>query len=110
MPKRKTKHSRKTIKKRAGKKILVSEKSMTEDVLVKKMAENKLEKTEMVDKSEKEDESSTKTAEAKPDQTVKVEPEPVVKKIVQERNIQEESAEEKRKKVNAILKFEKELA
>ena len=110
MPKRKTKHSRKTTKKRAGKKILVSEKSMTEDVLVKKMAENKLEKTEMVDKSEKEDESSTKTVEAKPDQTVKVEPEFVVKKIVQERNIQEESAEEKRKKVNAILKFEKELA
>ena len=110
MPKRKTKHSRKTIKKRAGKKILVSEKSMTEDVLVKKKAKNKLEKTEMVDKSEKEDESSTKTAEAKPDQTVKVELEPVAKKIVQERNIQEESAEEKRKKVNAILKFEKELA
>ena len=110
MPKRKTKHSRKTTKKRAGKKILVSEKSMTEDVLVKKMAENKLEKTEKVDKSEKEDESSTKTVEAKPDQTVKVEPEFVVKKIVQERNIQEESAEEKRKKINAILKFEKELA
>ena len=110
MPKRKTKHSRKTIKKRAGKKILVSEKSMTEDVLVKKMAENKLEKTEMVDKSEKEDESSTKTAEDKPDQTVKVELEPVAKKIVQERNIQKESAEEKRKKVNAILKFERELA
>lgn len=110
MPKRKTKHSRKTTKKRAGKKILVSEKSMTEDVLVKKMAENKLEKTEKVDKSEKEDENSTKTVEAKPDQTVKVEPELVVKKIVQERNIQEESAEEKRKKVNAILKFEKELA
>ena len=83
---------------------------MTEDVLVKKMAENKLEKTEMVDKSEKEDESSTKTAEAKPDQTVKVELEPVAKKIVQERNIQKESAEEKRKKVNAILKFERELA
>ena len=110
MPKRKTKHSRKTTKKRAGKKILVSEKSMTEDVLVKKMAENKLEKTEKVDKSEKEDENSTKTVEAKPDQTVKVEPELVVKKIVQERNIQEESAEEKRKKINAILKFEKELA
>ena len=110
MPKRKTKHSRKTIKKRAGKKILVSEKSMTEDVLVKKKAENKLEKTEMVDKSEKEDESSTKIAETKTDQTMKVEPEPVVKKIVQERNIQKESAEEKRKKVNAILKFERELA
>ena len=110
MPKRKTKHSRKTIKKRAGKKILVSEKSMTEDVLVKKKAENKLEKTEMVDKSEKEDESSTKIAENKTDQTMKVEPEPVVKKIVQERNIQKESAEEKRKKVNAILKFERELA
>ena len=110
MPKRKTKHSRKTIKKRAGKKILVSEKSMTEDVLVKKKAENKLEKTGTVDKSEKEDESSTKIAETKPDQTVKVEPEPVVKKIVQERNIQKESAEEKRKKVNAILKFERELA
>ena len=39
MSKRKTKHSKKTVRKQAGKKITVSEKGMKEDILVHKIAE-----------------------------------------------------------------------
>ncbi|TWP14087.1 hypothetical protein EUA77_01670, partial [TM7 phylum sp. oral taxon 351] len=39
MSKRKTKHSKKTARKQAGKKITVSEKGMKEDILVHKIIE-----------------------------------------------------------------------
>lgn len=39
MAKRKTRYSKKTVKKQAGKKIVVSEKGLTEEILVRKKTE-----------------------------------------------------------------------
>ena len=39
MPKKNTKHSKKTVRKRPGKKIVVRENSVPEDVLVHKLVE-----------------------------------------------------------------------
>ena len=92
MSKRKTKHSKKVARKQAGKKIVVSEKGMKEDILVHKITEVP---TNMPT------ETPTETPAETPDKTSASDTE--------KPTTVGETEEEKRKKVNAILKLEKEL-
>lgn len=114
MPKKNTKHSKKTVRKRPGKKIVVRENSVPEDVLVHKLVEaseetNAIKESGSIDDS-KEEQVGEKTAQINDD---RVEAAPAEKKVVEkksQKDTQAEAADEKRKKVNAILKLEKELA
>ena len=114
MPKKNTKHSKKTVRKRPGKKIVVRENSVPEDVLVHKLVKaseetNAIKESGSIDDS-KEKQVGEKTAQINDD---RVEAAPAEKKVVEkksQKDTQAEAADEKRKKVNAILKLEKELA
>lgn len=114
MPKKNTKHSKKTVRKRPGKKIVVRENSVPEDVLVHKLVEaseetNAIKESGSIEDSRKE-QVGEKTAQINDD---RVETAPAEKKVVEkksQKDTQAEAADEKRKKVNAILKLEKELA
>ena len=114
MPKKNTKHSKKTVRKRPGKKIVVRENSVPEDVLVHKLVEaseetNAIKESGSIEDSRKE-QVGEKTAQINDD---RVEAAPAEKKVVEkksQKDTQAEAADEKRKKVNAILKLEKELA
>ena len=114
MPKKNTKHSKKTVRKRPGKKIVVRENSVPEDVLVHKLVEvseetNAIKESGSIEDSRKE-QVGEKTAQIDDD---RVEAAPAEKKVVEkksQKDTQAEAADEKRKKVNAILKLEKELA
>lgn len=114
MPKKNTKHSKKTVRKRPGKKIVVRENSAPEDVLVHKLVEaseetNAIKESGSIEDSRKE-QVGEKTAQINDD---RVETAPAEKKVVEkksQKDTQAEAADEKRKKVNAILKLEKELA
>ena len=108
MSKRKTKHSKKAARKQAGKKIVVSEKGMKEDILVHKIIEAP---TEM----------PTKTLANMPVETIAETPVETIAETKAETTDKtpasdtekpttgEETEKEKRKKVDAILKLEKEL-
>ena len=114
MPKKNTKHSKKTVRKRPGKKIVVRENSVPEDVLVHKLVEaseetNAIKESGSIEDSRKE-QVGEKTAQINDD---RVETAPAEKKVVEKKSqkkTQAETADEKRKKVNAILRLEKELA
>lgn len=114
MPKKNTKHSKKTVRKRPGKKIVVRESSVPEDVLVHKLVEvseetNTIKESGSIEDSRKE-QVGEKTAQINDD---RVEAAPAEKKVVEkksQKDTQAEAADEKRRKVNAILKLEKELA
>lgn len=114
MPKKNTKHSKKTVRKRPGKKIVVRENSVPEDVLVHKLVEaseetNAIKESGLIEDSRKE-QVGEKTAQINDD---RVEAAPAEKKVVEkksQKDTQAEAADEKRKKDNAILKLEKELA
>ena len=114
MPKKNTKHSKKTVRKRPGKKIVVRENSVPEDVLVHKLVKaseetNAIKESGSIEDSRKE-QVGEKTAQINDD---RVEAAPAEKKVVEkksQKDTQAEAADEKRKKVNAILKLEKELA
>lgn len=114
MPKKNTKHSKKTVRKRPGKKIVVRENSVPEDVLVHKLVEaseetNIIKESGSIEDSRKE-QVGEKTAQIDDD---RVEVAPAEKNIVEkssQKKTQAETVDEKRKKVNAILKLEKELA
>ena len=104
MSKRKTKHSKKTVRKQTGKKITVSEKGMKEDILVHKIVEAP---TEML----------TKTLANMPVETIAETPAETTAETTdktpasdtEKPTTSEETEKEKRKKVDAILKLEKEL-
>ena len=100
MSKRKTKHPKKAARKQSGKKITVSEKGMKEDILVHKIVEVP---TEM----------PTKTLANMPIETIAETPAETTDKTpasdTEKPTTGEETEKEKRKKVDAILKLEKEL-
>ena len=96
MSKRKTKHSKKAARKQAGKKIVVSEKGMKEDILVHK-------------KIEVSAEMPAKTLTNMPAETIVEATDKTPASDTEKPTTGEETEEEKRKKVDAILKLEKEL-
>ena len=108
MSKRKTKHSKKTVRKQAGKKITVSEKGMKEDILVHKIAEVP---TEMPTKTlaNMPVETIAETPAETPAETTAETTDKTPASDTEKPIVKEETEEEKRKKVDAILKLEKEL-
>lgn len=121
MAKRKTRYLKKTVKKQAGKKIVVSEKGLTEEILVRKKAETPNETpTETPIEVTAKEAPSKKLAETTtemPNEVLKETSNEVSTKLLTEAPAsdakglvtQQEKVKEQRKKNDATLKLEKEL-
>ena len=121
MAKRKTRYSKKTVKKQAGKKIVVSEKGLTEEILVRKKTETPNETpTETPIEVTAKEAPSKKLAETTtemPNEVLKETSNEVSTKLLTEAPAsdakglvtQQEKVKEQRKKNDATLKLEKEL-
>ncbi len=108
MSKRKTKHSKKTVRKQTGMKITVSEKGVKEDILVHKIIEAPAEMPTKTLANMPVETPAETTAET-PAETTAETTDKTPASDTEKPTTGEETEEEKRKKVDAILKLEKEL-